>query len=320
MLFTDFYRLSLRPSRISRWFPFQHPSFVVGRRLDQEENMQKEEALKKSDELLAELSRSLKAGRSERLVAYLEMLGRFHQYSFGNLMLIAMQKPDATYVAGFNRWKELGRFVKKGESGIAILAPVTYRKPHDNPEQSEDLDDSVEARARVVRAFRVVHVFDISQTAGKDLPTFAKVEGDPGGKLELLELVVRSNGIELAYDELPFGTLGTSKGGLVTIRPGMSPALTFSVLAHELGHELLRHKDRRENTSKALRETEAEAVAFVVTRASGLESSSRSADYVQLWGGSEALLRQSLELIRTVASSILSDIASFEAKEVADVA
>ena len=91
--------------------------------------MNRDEALKMSDDALNELAQALKEGKSDKLLEYLGMLSRFHQYSFGNCMLIFMQKPDATHVAGFGRWKDLNRFVKKGEKGIAILAPPCCAAP-----------------------------------------------------------------------------------------------------------------------------------------------------------------------------------------------
>jgi hypothetical protein len=96
-----------------------------------EEIMDRDEALKTSDEALKELSSALQQGKSEKLLEYLGMMSRFHNYSFGNCILIAMQKPDATLVAGFGKWKEMNRFVKKGEKGIAILAPLVGKKKMD---------------------------------------------------------------------------------------------------------------------------------------------------------------------------------------------
>ncbi|MCI0332156.1 MAG: ssDNA-binding domain-containing protein, partial [Planctomycetes bacterium] len=157
--------------------------------------MNREDALKQSEQALEELAEALAQGKSEALVRYLELLSRFHQYSFGNCLLIAIQRPDAKHVAGFHRWKQLGRYVRKGERGIVILAPIVRRRTADDIEADED-DSQTQ---RPVCGFRAVYVFDVSQTEGKELPEFSRIEGDPGDKVEKIEAVVRSHGIELVY-------------------------------------------------------------------------------------------------------------------------
>jgi hypothetical protein len=135
--------------------------------------MKAEEAKKLADQALDNLNAALAAGKSDALIAYLAAMGRFHDYSFGNVMLIVMQRPDATHVAGFNTWKTLGRFVKKGEKGIVIIAPMLI-KPKDNAAASAEKD-------RTILRFKAVYVFDVSQTDGEPLPEFARVGGNPNG-------------------------------------------------------------------------------------------------------------------------------------------
>ena len=275
--------------------------------------MNREEALKKSEEALKELTADLKNGRSESLVQYLNMLSKFHRYSFGNCMMIAMQRPEATLVAGFGHWKKAGRFVKKGERGIAILAPLIGKRKAEN-------DNGDPEEAKCLYGFRVVHVFDVSQTEGKELPEFGSFSGDPGGKLADLEEVVRSKGIELCYEPISGGALGLSEGGKVTVLPTLEDAEKFGVLAHELAHELLHRGDRRQETTKTIRETEAEAVAYVVSRAVGLNCSTKSSDYIQLWSGDAEVLMQSLELVRDVSSNLITELEQVGSKEVQHVA
>ncbi len=268
--------------------------------------MKRDEAIQKSEQALEELALALEEGRSDTLVRYLDMLARFHRYSFGNCMLIAMQRPEATLVAGFNRWKKLGRKVKKGECGIGILAPVVYRA-----EVRKDSDDALEeklTRLTSLCGFKVVHVFDVKQTEGKPVAEFACITGDPGEQLARLEGIVRAKNIELAYAPIPGGALGMSEGGKITIVPTLGPAETFSLLAHELGHELLHRTERRKETSKTVRETEAEAVAYVVCRAAGLDCSTRSSDYIQLYSGDKDTLQESLDHIQRVASSVIAEL------------
>lgn len=275
--------------------------------------MNREEALKKSEEGLKQLAEDLKNGRSDSLVQYLNMLSKFHRYSFGNCIMIALQKPEATLVAGFGHWKKMGRFVKKGEKGIAILAPLIGKRKTEN-EQGEAEE------SKCLYGFRVVYVFDVSQTEGKELPEFGSFTGDPGSKLADLEQLVRSKGIELAYEVIPGGALGISEGGKVTVLPGLEDAEKFGVLVHELAHELLHRGDRRKETTKTIRETEAEAVAYVVSRAAGLNCSTKSADYIQLWSGDAEVLMQSLELVRDVSSNIIAELEQMSSEEVKHVA
>ena len=135
--------------------------------------MNREEAFKRSEEALDALAQALERGQSEALVSYLAVLSRFLRYSFGNCMLIALQRPDATHVAGFHRWKELGRYVKKGAHGIAILSPLVFRSKTNEDDKDVEPDDA--KRTRAIRGFRVVWVFDIADTEGKELPSLHSV-------------------------------------------------------------------------------------------------------------------------------------------------
>lgn len=272
--------------------------------------MNREDALKQSEQALEELAEALSQGKSETLVRYLEVLSKFHQYSFGNCMLIAIQRPDATHVAGFHRWKKLGRYVKKGEKGILILAPVVRRRRADERSADGAEDEAAEGSRESICGFRAVYVFDVSQTDGKDLPEFSQIAGDPGDQVERLEDVVRSHGIELVYEDHLGGADGRSEGGRIALREGLPPAEHFAVLAHELAHELLHRAERRKETTRKIRELEAEAVAFVIAKAAGLEGISRSADYIQLYSGDKELLMQSLEHIQRVSADIIEALES----------
>jgi hypothetical protein len=281
--------------------------------------MNRDEALKCSDDALSALTDALKQGKSEALVKYLDTLSRFHRYSFSNCLLIVVQKPDATLVAGFHRWKQLGRCVKSGEKGIAILAPLISRRAKDAT-ATDDADESENRSVRALRGFRVVHVFDLSQTEGKELPRLGGISGDPGERIDKLQELIRSKGIELCVVDSLEGALGRSEGGKISVLSTLSPAETFSTLVHELAHELLHRGDRRKETTKIIRETEAEAVAYVVSKAVGLELSTKSADYIQLWSGDESVLMESLELVRGVASQILTALESPVTEEVPNAA
>jgi len=133
---------------------------------------------------LNSLTESLENGKSDELKKYLQTMSRFHQYNLRNVMLIALQKPDASHVAGFHTWKKLGWFVKKGENGIVIIAPLVYKK-----ETVEDDDNG--SNVTEINGFKAVYVFDISQTDGDELPEFARVQGDPSHPNAGSPIVVR---------------------------------------------------------------------------------------------------------------------------------
>lgn len=272
--------------------------------------MKQEQALKLAEQALKGLAESLQAGRSDNVTQFLEVMARFPKYSLRNVMLIAAQRPEATHVAGFHTWKHLGRRVIKGEKGIGIVAPIARRAKQEPDAMANSDDDSSE---RSLHGFRVVHVFDIGQTEGGDLPELARPQGEPGPRLEMLEEVVRNRRIELEFRELPGGTMGVSAKGRIMIQSGLDSADAFAVLAHELAHELLHQSPGEGRPSKSLRETEAEAVAHVVCHAFGLDSTQSSADYIQLYNGDLAALNGSLQAIQTTAAQILVEMSRAEA-------
>lgn len=267
--------------------------------------MKVEQAKQVASKAIEQLTQALEKGHSETLREYLAAIGRFHRYSLRNVMLIASQKPTATYVAGFHTWHKLGRFVKKGETGILILAPIVRAK-NQSTEQNE-MDES-----STPIGFRAAYVFDISQTDGQELPEIGNVNGDPREYRERLGKFVTEQGITLEYSLDIAPARGTSAGGKITLLPEQTPAEEFATLAHEVAHELMHRDERRVGTSKRSRETEAEAVAFVVCQAIGLETGSAAQDYIQLYEGDAKLLSDSLEHIQQTATRILNAIGAEE--------
>jgi len=264
--------------------------------------MKSEQIKQVTEKATEQLVAALQQGHSEALTAYLKAIGRFHRYSLHNVLLIAMQNPNASYVTGFRTWNQLGRFVKKGEKGIMILAPIVRRRP-------ENTEETDEESSHAITGFRASYVFDVSQTDGQELPKIGSVHGDPQHYTERLRSFAETRGIVVEYSGEIAPARGVSGGGKVTLLPGQSPAEEFSTLAHEIAHELLHRGDRRENTTKRVRETEAEATAFVVCNAVGLETGSAASDYIQLWKGDAQLLVQSLGYVRDAASMMLTAVA-----------
>lgn len=251
---------------------------------------------------LQSLIEALEAGKSQALTNFLMVMARFHQYSWNNCLLIALQRPGATHVAGFHTWHKFGRFVRKSEKGIAILAPVLLKR--------EVKDEQVaKADSRILQqlvGFRTAFVFDVSQTEGQDLPEFATVKGDVGEHTERLRSFLRARAIGLEYDATISPAKGISYGGRISILPGMASAEEFSTLVHETAHELLHRNERRHETSRTIRETEAEAVAFVVSKAIGLDTNTAACDYIKLYNGDAATLSASLNFVQTTAGKILN--------------
>jgi len=188
---------------------------------EKEKTMKLEEIKNKTNEAVSYLVAALESGQSDVLTQYLNAMARFHNYSFGNIMLIARQKPQATNVAGIRTWNSLGRFVKRGEKGILILAPMVGNRRSRQNEIGTDIDTDNAADERKAESqlfgFRAVYVFDISQTKGKELPTLTEVQGDVSGYRERLFGFVQSQGVELSYSERIAPAKGLSHGGKTTL-------------------------------------------------------------------------------------------------------
>jgi len=165
--------------------------------------MKAEQAKRLTEEHLHRLAQALEAGHSQTLRDYLAVMARFPRYSFRNQLLIASQRPDATRIAGFQTWRHLGRWVKRGEKGIVIVAPLPLRRAE--PAQGEDPDPLL--------LFKAVYVFDVSQTDGEPLPELAATQGDPADHLVRLKAAITDRGIRLRYCDDLDGADGASGGG-----------------------------------------------------------------------------------------------------------
>jgi hypothetical protein len=274
--------------------------------------MKREDAMKVAEQKLQDLAHALEQGRSQVLEDYLTAVARLHKYSFRNLMLITSQCPEAVHVAGFHTWRSMDRTVKKGESGIAILAPLIRRaskedRPATNIGARTDAQESKTDDSSDPMGYRVVYVFDISQTEGKAFSPVTPIANSEAHALRELEGVYEQLGITLETRTLGCGTDGVSQIGRVLIHEGLSEAARFSTLAHELSHELLHlEQDRRSGQlSKRQMEVEAEAVAFIVCTAHGIDCRDQSRDYIHLYQGDAKLLLQSMSRIQQTAAKIL---------------
>ena len=263
--------------------------------------MKIEEVKQITNKALEELVAQLENGHTEALTAYLKTMSLFSKYSLNNLFLIARQRPDARRVAGYQTWRKLGRYVRKGEKGIAIIAPLVRRK---SDEESEETPNE-----RVLAGFKIAHIFSQEQTDGEPLAELESVTGEPSAYFERLTKYIVDQNIALEYSEEIAPAKGTAVPGKITLLPGQTPAEMFSTCVHELAHCCLHQSARRAETTRRIRETEAEAVAFVVCNAIGLGTGSASQDYVSLYGGDAKLLLESLEHVQQTACLILTAIA-----------
>ena len=272
--------------------------------------MNAEEARTLADTTIKQLVAELQAGHSEQLTRFLAAMARFHRYSLCNLFLILTQRPEATNVAGFNTWKKLGRFVKKGEKGIAIVAPVVLRRHEEN-----EVSPSAETADRSILRFRIAHVFDVAQTDGEALPSLTQLQGNPARTATAgLRRFAAQRGILVETDATLGGALGVSCKGRIGLRPDLSPAEELRTLAHELAHEMLHHNPT-ERPDVRTRETEADAVAFVISTSAGLDAGGAARDYIHLYHGDAELLTQSLNRILGVAGELLTAIEPSSATE-----
>lgn len=245
---------------------------------------------------------------SERWQEWLEVQSRFHDYSFGNAVLILRQFPGATRVAGFRTWKKLGRSVRKGEKAIWILAPVRYNK-----EETACEEDTV-----VVRGFKAVPVFDVSQTEGPELPdVVVRLKGvDPGNAYGELRNVARGLGFAVVEQCLGGEINGDCSHSEFRIRieTGNDRRQQVKTLAHEIGHAILHAPGGSRPEDRAVRELEAESVAYVVCQKLGIETGGYSFGYVAVWAGGGERAREALRIsgsrIQRAADAVLTTIAA----------
>jgi antirestriction protein ArdC len=214
------------------------------------------------------------ARRSDIFRGWLNAMAQFHNYSWNNQLLISMQCPTATRVAGFHTWRKMNRFVRKSEKGITILAPCIY-KPKRREQQGEEMEQKTHTIG-TLRGFRAATVFDIAATDGEplcDLPW--KVRGDCAELLPSAEQACRELGIELEYKAITGGAEGYSLGGKIQISEALSNSDRVAVIIHELAHEL-QHRDpeTRKNTTRQQRELEAESTSYVVLSHFGIQHGS----------------------------------------------
>lgn len=268
---------------------------------------------------------------SDKWAQMLAVAARFTEYSPSNVLLIAAQRPDATRVAGIRTWNGLGRRVTKGEHGIAILAPCVYRADGQAGEgQEQTSTERVAGRSdemppqRELHGFRVVHVFDVTQTEGRPLPDVRPelLTGvAPAGIWDQLVALTANAGYQLERQKCTEGINGWTapQDKIVVVEETLEPAQAAKTLAHELGHIRANHVGRFpeyaiDHACRGAAEVEAESIAYVITSHLGMNPDAYSVPYVAGWAEDLDVLRHHMSTVVTVAQGLLSDLdALFEA-------
>ena len=286
-----------------------------------------------SRDRLKEITASIEDGikelfQSESYAQYLQTMSRFHHYSVNNQVLIHMQKPDATLVAGFNKWKnQFGRNVIKGEHGIKIIAPTPFKKKIEQEKLDPDtqlpmLDADgkiiTEEKTIQIPMYKPVTVFDVSQTEGRPLPQLAHdLSGNVANYDVFMEALRRSSPVPISIEVMGGGMDGyfDLEHQDIAIRKGMSEVQTVSAVIHEMAHALLhnRTKDTEEKTpelSRSTEEVQAESISYAVCAYYGIATGDNSFGYIASWSKDKTLpeLRESLEVIGKTADGLINDI------------
>ena len=268
---------------------------------------------------------------SERYKEYLRVMSKFHNYSFNNTLLIAMQKPDASLIAGFTAWKnQFQRNVKKGEKGIKIIAPSPFKIKQETekidpqtqkPVIGRDGKPVTEEKEITIPAYKVVSVFDVSQTEGKELPNIAvdALTGDVEQYSDFFAALEKTSPVPIGFEKIEGGAHGYYhlEDKRIALDEGMSELQTLKTAIHEIAHAKLHDIDlnapkdeQQPRVDRRTREVEAESVAYTVCQHYGLDTSDYSFGYVAGWSSGRELaeLKSSLETIRSAAADIINSI------------
>ena len=278
-----------------------------------------------------QMAEKLEAGvkdvfQGENYKAYLDFCAKMPRYSINNQILIMMQKPDATMCQSFTGWKEMGRFVKKGEKGIRVMAPSPYKMEKEQDKMGADgkpvldkdgepVKETIEIK---VNAFKPVSTFDISQTDGEPVPRLGvdELTGSVEGYTTLMEAIKQASPVPITFENIESGAKGyfQVEENRIAIQEGMSEAQTVKTALHEASHATLHNKEAMnadsDKKSRSQKECEAESVAYVVCQHYGIDTSEYSFPYVAGWSSDKEVpeLKTSLDTIRRAASDLIVKI------------
>lgn len=268
--------------------------------------------MKDIKEITEQLEKGVKeVFNSDRYKNYLDTMSKFYQYSANNVMLILMQKPDASLIASYKSWqKDFKRNVKKGEHAIRILAPIT----HKYTKEVELQDGTKEEREGSWLSYMGVPVFDISQTEGESLPSLVtRLTGDVEQFNTLLANLIAVSPVQVEYEDIQSAALGyfNSAENRIAIKEGMAQEQTIKTLVHEIAHAMLHNDNGEESeTDHDTKEVQAESVAYTVCKALGINTDEYSFGYIAGWSKGKEVkeLTASMEVIRKTAKTIIDAI------------
>lgn len=293
------------------------------------ENQQdKKEQIK---ELLNQLEDGVKSLRtSEEWKNFLKMEAKLPHYSFRNCMLILMQKPDATIVQSYTAWKELGRYVEKGERGIRIIAPCPYKKQvlvdatdgNGNVIYNEEGQPLKEYETRVMEGYKVVHIFDVSQTAGKELPEICtRLEGTVEGLQEMKEAIIEVSPVPITFEKVKGEANGyySPAEKKIVVDSDLSELQQVKTLLHEVSHCWLDINGKDKDAERPTKEIEAESISFVVMnnllgdKVTPEDIGKYSFGYISSWSGTDDDLKEMKKVLHTVQQTALEIIRAVDA-------
>jgi len=285
---------------------------------------------KARDEKVEEITKKLEQGiqelfESEKYERYLKVMSKLHNYSFNNSLLIAMQKPDATMVAGFTSWKKnFHRTVKKGEKGIRILAPSPYKVNKEvdkidpvtkQPMLGRNGEPIKEHVQLTIPAYKITTVFDVSQTEGEKIPEIATALKDEVNDFEkMFQIIEKVSPVPIVLDQINSAANGyyDLEKKVIVIKKDMSEAQTLKTAVHEISHAKLHDRDSgiEAKADRKTKEVEAESIAYTVCSHLGLDTSSYSFGYIAGWSSDKELgeLKKSMNVIQHTASELITDI------------
>ena len=278
------------------------------------------------DDIIKNLEEGVKSlFESEKYMNYLKVMSKFHNYSFNNSLLIAMQMPQASLVAGYSKWKNtFHRQVEKGQKAIKIIAPSPYKidkiqdkiDPNTNRPMLDAKGNGIKEKVKVVvPAYKVTNVFDVSQTSGEPLPSLVnELSGNVDEYNNFIEAIKRTSPVPIKFEEMDTNAKGyyNIENKCIVIKDNMSQVQTAKTLIHEIAHSILHEKDTgiEKEADRNTKEVEAESVAYATCQHFNIDTSDYSFGYIAGWSGGKEVeeLRNSMNVIRQTASDLINGI------------
>ena len=287
------------------------------------------------EERMSQIQEKLEAGvreifESGKYEDYIATMSKFPHYSINNCILIVSQCPEATHVCGYKKWQtDFNRVVNRNEHGIMIIAPITYKADVEEPVYDAESHPVVDANGKQVtetvtrefQGFRPAYVFDVSQTSGEPLPTLANMlNGSVEDFEQMRDVLIAISPVPISFEEISGGANGyySPASQCIVVKADMSQLQTIKTMIHEIAHATLGHGDKEDKLDRETKEVQAESVAFWVAQMMGLDTSDYSFGYISGWSKDREVteLKENLDLIKTTADKITSDLEKELSKKV----